>query len=386
MTATLATLVLAVAYLAASCAQSNSFQGSSTKKVTEPAVVPTPTATSAEAHPAASASPPPTIGEPKKDTFPITFTRRKLDIVWAIDNSVSMNEEAAQVRANFGKFITGLAADLDLKLALMSQITGPTAVTLDQDAVSKGHLQLNTPVGSSNALAILAAAGCPEKDTSFNALPNPAVGSVTTIANELLVYSQFTPLSICGRPFEQKDPFDKFSPTRHYLMESPEVVVSSRGRLAGFFRPDATRVYVIVTDDDAGMVNETNFIDMVMPSANNRRPFVFSFRGIENTGVGCAVAMHGRSYESLATKTGAEVYDICLPDWSVHFKKLAESLQKIANNQFDLSDPKAAIAEVKIDGVALPAEKWRVEGGKLVIDKSAIPDGAKEILVTYKTK
>lgn len=79
----------------------------------------------------------------------------KVDIVWVIDNSASMNEEAAHVRANFANFAQSVSNKSDMRIALISDRgEAGTKVTLP-DLGSRG-LQIDQTVGSTNALSITA--------------------------------------------------------------------------------------------------------------------------------------------------------------------------------------------------------------------------------------
>ena len=294
---------------------------------------------------------------PKTDVFALSFKQRKVDLVWVIDNSGSMVEEVAQVNANFAKFITGVANSGDVKVALLSKDIGPTAVTMPADAVAKGHAQFITNVGSTNLLAIAAAASCAAAETVID----------LTLGTAQVCKQAITPPIVGGRP-----------------LEAPAEVFAAGARLKSFFRPGAARIYVFVTDDNAEGVTAANFVDMVTPTNEGRKPVIFAFRGIASTGVTCQIARPGLAYESLAQNTGGEVFDICLPDWSSQFAKLSQSVEKIANTQFDLSVPGAVIQSVSIDGVALPADKYKIEGGKLIVAQDAVSDKSKEIIVTYK--
>jgi len=361
--------------LAAACSQSSGFQGSSG---TAPSRVPEPLGTASPQVSADSS----VAGVPKHQMITLGSSTPLVDLVWVIDNSQSMDGEAAQVRSNVSKFIASVALSTDLRLALISQSTGPTGVQLGSEAIAKGHLQLETPVGSTNLLAIAAAASCAENQSTFISQANPPVGSIT-VRDDTMVYSKAN-VRVCGRDFDlRNNTFDSTAASRSYLMESPDAVVSSRGRLVSFFRPTATRIYVFVTDDDAGMVNDLNFLELLGAGGKGPRPSVFAFRGIESNAIGCTISMRGRSYETLASRTGAEVYDICLADWSAHFKKLSESVGRIAKVQYDLSEPGLRVEAIKLDGVVLATNLWRVEASRLILSPDALLPQAKELEVVY---
>lgn len=79
-----------------------------------------------------------------------------LDMIWVIDNSGSMNEEAALVRKNFDAFLTVLNKSTNFRLLLVSQQgTSGTAVSIPSSFDSATHKQINQRVESNDGPQLL---------------------------------------------------------------------------------------------------------------------------------------------------------------------------------------------------------------------------------------
>lgn len=290
------------------------------------------------------------------ETFSLGFERSAIDMVWVIDNSGSMSEEAAQVRANFSKFISTLGGATNLKVALISRKTGATGVDLSTLSTSASNVQEDVVVFSNNPLAILASAICPKQDAPADT----------------------TQLNVCGRDFSAATAADKRRVT------NSNSIYTVSGKLAGFFRPKAKRVFVTVTDDDAVLVNDTNFLDLVTPHLTDQ-PFMFSFRGVaSNAATGCGIAAPGLSYDRLSQATAGAAYDICDADWSQHFEKLTDSVESIATTTFTLSQTNIEVIAVRIDGVEIARDLYEVNGGTLTVKPEAFQGQQKNIDVVYR--
>ena len=116
---------------------------------------------------------------------------QKLDMVWVIDNSGSMSEEAEQVRINFERFSNSLENKGDFKLALISKTEGSNSspimgrfrpvglpyVELSQNMKNKGHIQIDYPVGSTNLLVALAYKQAAKNDKTKQSMWRYFIGS-----------------------------------------------------------------------------------------------------------------------------------------------------------------------------------------------------------------
>ena len=307
-------------------------------------------------------------GQPGSESFDLELRESLLDVVWFIDNSGSMSEEAQQVRVNFDRFIDSVADQTNLKVGLVSTDSpvglSDTSVKLSPEALAKGHKQITTRIGSTNSLAIAAAASCAAADTSLVLSPTD---------RNLLEYMD-TGSKICGIDAFSYTPgfLDQYSENGDWIEQSDSIVgEGSRGSLSDFYREGATQIFVFVTDDDAEAVNEVNFLSGFEQSVPNIKPVVYSFSGLSSSN--CDIARVGTAYEALAAATKGKNFDICAPDWTEQFKELGTSVVSKANSKFVLSaDPAEGSIEVFLDGVQLNQEAYTVSGKEIVVDEEIL--------------
>lgn len=316
-----------------------------------------------------------------RESFPLQSTTRELDLVWVIDNSGSMNLEAAQVRDNFTRFMTTVSEKANLKIALISSSTDQNYVTLDQTAINQGHVQIDAEVASTDALVLASAATCPQDQTQGDKICNKKVSELSSAPN------------IGGINVGE--------------LLSPSLALV-KGQLSGFYRPQAAKVFVIVSDDNAQIVDSNNFIDMVRPHVGE--PSVFGFVAIKEdandgttttvekdengnvinkqttttSGNGCVAAI-GTHYLELASQTGGEVYDICETDWQEHFAKLSKDVNTIVQSQFILKTTSVAIEEVLMDGVPLTKDQYTFDGQKITLVPGVVGPSNQTLEVVART-
>ncbi len=265
-----------------------------------------------------------------KEIFKYTAEKNPVDIVWLIDTSRSMVEECANVRSNFDSFINSLEANNDIKVALVASSNDPTGlglqVKLSDSAKQRGHIQIDSVVSSNDPLYALSVISCSSADAS----------------------------SLCGNPIsgvnQSKGPL-AFNP-------------SNRGALLNFYRPNSKKVFIIVTDDDALKVTHDNLFSF-LPQTHQGATF-FSFVSkqgttaeklrelIENPNItGDELPqVKGSSYINLAKSSGGEAYDIYDSNWSKHFDTLKNSIEDIANAEFQL-DGLNKLISVSLEGAKL---------------------------------
>lgn len=109
----------------------------------------------------ATPSPTPDSNMPEyNEQFKVTFSSESapMDMVWVIDNSGSMSQEAAAVRKNFDAFLTVLNKTTNFRLLLLSATTASSpnyGVTIPSTFDPAKHLQIDFAVGSTNGPALL---------------------------------------------------------------------------------------------------------------------------------------------------------------------------------------------------------------------------------------
>jgi hypothetical protein len=279
-----------------------------------------------------------------------------VDVVWVIDNSGSMSEEAANVRNNFQNFVNSLGAKSDLHLALLSsksQIGRGTSVSLPEVSNSTTKMvQVDHPVGSTNALAIAALASCakPEKGA---------------------IIAKPSTKAVCGQEINEN-------------IEAFSSISSFSGKLVDFFRKESKKVFVVVTDDNARGVDATNFRTVMANGSAGKEFTLFAFRGTKSKN-NCNVASPGMAYEQLAKETGGEVFDICDTDWSENFDKLTAGIVKIANVGYKIKQQGVKkVLSIAIDGKVIEVGKYTVSGQDISFADGILVPGQKTIEVKFQ--
>lgn len=376
---------------------SSSFSGSTEKKDASP---PPPPVTSKPPVPEAPAPPPPP-GNPqaprlKTLNFDVATHVTPIDIVWIIDNSPSMAAVIAVIQEQFDLYMEKQLARPDeaIRFALLSAGSTPGArfnlgVSLPDSAVAAGHVQVNVPVGSTNSLALAAAASCEVSATDLSAATIQGViahsGTITLCGQEVTLGPSPFPEgdSIFGGIFNGGG-IDRQAVYK--ILEGPAQVESARGRLLDFHRENAHRVYMFVTDDDSGAVSDQQFLPM-LAAAGVQRPLIYAIRGTPDrvrpegtlpTGGddACSVTAAGQSFDRLVTATGGEAFDICGREWP-DLEGMTRMLKRAVQNTFPLNLPAGArVKRVLLDGQPLGPGLWSLNGGILTVDPEAARQGS----------
>lgn len=222
-----------------------------------------------------------------------TSTPMPMDMVWVVDNSGSMAQEVAQVRANILKFVANVEAKSDLRISVLSTDSGAYGLSFDSVKVGNDFLQVKSSVGSFNLLNALTAASC--------------AADQLTLAKSAESGQKLVPTKLCGKEVADVSK----GGTEDRFLES------FAGTLVDRLRPEAQKVFVFVSDDNAvGEVDASNFFNYTGFEA--KLTHVYAFIGQEKK-TGCAIARKGERYIELAAKTGGETFDICEEDWSANF-------------------------------------------------------------------
>ena len=309
-------------------------------------------------------------------SFNLELRETELDIVWVIDNSASMAQEAQQVRNNFDGFINSINQQASLKLALISldQPTLNTSVTLSDQAKAAGHTQLDIRVGSTNMLAIAAAASCDAAMTNLIQGEQTRNGTLHIGAGS----------SICGASsfsFSAEPPRYASQDIAGDFLEGYAAVEAAKGGLKSFFRPDSSKVFVFVSDDEAETINGANFLSSLENDAGKIKPIVYSFSGLSSSS--CAIARAGAAFTSLSQVTGGQSFDICQQDWSNQFSELQSAIVKKANAQFTIEkEPNPESIQVKFNDKLLEAGEFSVNGRVITIEESILSDATEKDSIT----
>lgn len=270
-----------------------------------------------------------------QESFLTSGSAGKVDVVWYVDQSGTMNGETENVQRNFATFMNEVSTLADTRIALVAQRSGSNSISITP--VENKVIQVDQFVDSHDALTI-------------------AINTFVPEGGNL-------PAGV-----KKKDSISK---------------------LASFFRADVPAVIVVVTDDDAKGVTSANFEEHAR-STLGKVPKVFSFRSKDESVFkdeeGCQKGnSFGVSYEKLATSTGGEAFDICEPDWSNNFEKLKQGIAKAAQNSFPLKKIPSKLTEVKVNGAVLAPSAYSISGNLVSVKPEALPvSGEVKIDVTYQ--
>jgi hypothetical protein len=305
----------------------------------------------------------------KVERFPLASkTSRIVDMIWIIDNSGSMTDEIELVRQNFGSFVAGIAEFSDLNLGLVTAATAQDrrrGIDLHFLAPNIRSQQFTYNVGSTNLLSLLAAGICDSNSTE--------------ITNSSSLSSEGT---ICGTPVSE-------------WMESSTTIHAIRGQLKSFFRENSKKVFVVVTDDDAIGIDNTNFLNILNAQMPQQEIYLFGFVGLTENGAitnpnptpgvrTCSVANVGKAYLDLATRTNGKSFDICQDNWSGHFSELTKNVENIVNTEFTLNTSKSFnLIEILVDGKLLPEHTFNIQNNRIVILDRSLVQGAQTLEVKY---
>lgn len=218
------------------------------------------------------------------------------DIIWVVDNSLSMEEEVAAVSSNLNRFATFITdSGIDAQVVMISN---------DDPTVGDGKYHVCVPP----PLSATAAGVCP---------------TGRDVDGERYYHERFTIEGVSG------------SNTRtNALTAIAERYPNYRSRL----RPGATTHIVVVSDDDSAITAADFDARLAALSPGFlRRPIVHSIvtrdsTELESNTDGCVVAgcpcgyRVGTEYLGLSAATGGTVQSICTADWRPVFDAIAAAV------------------------------------------------------------
>lgn len=230
------------------------------------------------------------------------------DVVWAIDNSGSMREEMEFVRTNMNSFSQQISqSGIDVHIVLLSDV-------LDADAASTP-----TPVAGMGG-------GGPG-------------GGGGRRRNGLCIDM---PLGSGSCPEDSKPPSYLHVPRNVGSQNALDIIVMSYPEWKAQMRPNATKSFVVITDDDAlqkvdplGLFGPT----MVPTAAERSASFVSMVKALDPTGFAAfkahaiysfsmcpQAAAIGTVYSELVKTTGGLAGDLCQQDFKPVFDELARGI------------------------------------------------------------
>jgi hypothetical protein len=272
-----------------------------------------------------------------------SYSVKPLDIVWVIDNSGSMGEEAAHVRTNLAAFLGVVQTGTALRMALISaKGNSGTNVSIPAGAeLNPNFLHIEKTVGSTDPVQIAASALCPSQPSATSKCKDSKITSYTDV----------------------------------------------RSKLLNFLRPDSKKVFVFVTDDESNLPAAT-FISVFKEAFPGETPTTFGFVGLGASSP--CQARAGTVYKSLADLTGGAVFNICDASWTSRFATLAENVVKLASDEIKLP---AAVLEafstgkiltVEVGGRLMHAAQYVIENGIIKFDPEAVAGiESAQVRITY---
>jgi hypothetical protein len=194
------------------------------------------------------------------------------DIIWVVDQSGSMNQETQYVQAKNNDFVSLISAsNIDYRVTMIATPSGTNAICVPG------------PLGG---------ASC-GNNTSFR-LVNQRIGS----------------------------------------KDGPSLAVSKYGLYSDFLRPDATKHFVFVTDDNSSMsaASFTSAVNALQPAGmfdNFKVHAIYAYgNGLSTgcTGPFGSGAATGTVYTTLVTNTGGARGVICNDDWMQVFNDITQAV------------------------------------------------------------
>ncbi|MGE0173734.1 MAG: hypothetical protein AB7T49_13135 [Oligoflexales bacterium] len=335
------------------------------------------------------------VGEdgPLTKEFVLHDRGTSVDMIWVLDNSDTMESEVAQVNKNFGAFIRALrSSKLDVRVGMLSceNATAKTCINLPEE--DKAFItKKSSGVGSWDGLSIFASAVCEKSRTSLEVydeietngpVDEHSDGSVSSTSQKKM--TKLYKGEICGEPYDTKV-INTGIPGTPILYVSTTRVISMAGFFQdGFLRNDSKKVFVFVTDDNPIAFQAARFgpaMDKQFGAGNHR---LFAFAGKSSSP--CQIARVGHDFESLAAKSGGEVFDICASDWTAHFEKLKDGIRETVDPAFKVESKTIEIQSVTLNGRKLKVEEYSLKEGTVILASSVVYNEGDKLVVTYVLK
>lgn len=302
------------------------------------------------------------------ETFNSGTSNKKIDFTWIIDNSASMSNEIATVRNNMANFANRISQYADLKMAVISAKdstanpgnkyqSSPYYINLE-DANLPNHIpsqQVNSLVKSTDALILGALALCPS--------------------------SGLNPNSWCAK-FQAEKRDDANRDVNAYKSGAfwNDVYKPTISSLKDFLREQSHKVFVIVTDDNAGSqhadhfhIKTNNFLDAYNSRFPNAQPVVYSIIQPKASNPNCNTHNQGTEYIKLSNLTGGGVFDICESNWGPFFDEMLDGIETLAKTSFPLATVNIIdILSVKIYNPSNPSAKRELFPGEYILNNRTL--------------
>ncbi|MBN2493147.1 MAG: hypothetical protein JXR96_01045 [Deltaproteobacteria bacterium] len=283
-------------------------------------------------------------GDVQRDSF-VQKAAAKIDILWVVDNSRSMQEEQDNLAGNFDEFIGIIES---------SQVDYQIGVTSTDMDTHGGRLQGNPKIIVPG----------PDAETYFR--NNIHVG-MAGAGDEQGIMAAYMALS--------------------------EPLISTDN--AGFLRADAALAMIFVSDEDDHSFGKISFyrrfFEQIKTVGNENRVMAAAIvgdqpDGCSNPQTGQAAA--GTRYHMLAQQVGGNIGSICSEDFGQTLTEMGLTVAGL-DRKFFLSDsnPDADSIEVRVGGELIDQDwetGWFFEDGAISFNGSYVPLPGETIEVSYK--
>ncbi|MCO5113455.1 MAG: hypothetical protein M9899_04690 [Bdellovibrionaceae bacterium] len=307
-------------------------------------------------------------------TFEQTTVRKKVDILFVVDNSTSMARDQANISVQFQNFISSIER-ADYRIGFIN--TDASAVGYDDHEGFHGNLKAVGPAG--------------EKYLA------PNMSNLPLLFSRAILNQVDSPCTATGAECDEE-------PMRAVM----KAIEKRNTANAGFFRPGASFVPIILTDEDelstglAGATQPLEFLDYVKRSLNLHAEDITGFviaippgdsacltaqRKESRSGTG---ANYGTLVWSLASLSGGFGVSICHPNFGSELKKVSQYLETRLLYQSILLDPppaKASSIKVSVRDARgnLIKTDWKLLGGNMLRLIPAPPENS-FVQISYKKK
>ncbi len=256
------------------------------------------------------------------DNFTFGQSARPIDIVFAIDQSGSMNSDIQNVRNNMNSFAKQIAgAKVDYRVTLIATRSS-----------GKNKICIPPPLGGAN---------CAD-NTRFKQI-DKYVGSHSALSN----------------------------------------IVQNISTIEGFMRPGSVRRFVVVTDDEAKGTTSTTFHAFLKARTGYKDYKFHSIVALVDKG--CA-ADDGKHYIALSNWTGGIKVHICSANYGAVFTQLAQEAKTASSELTLKKTPVKGTIKVTFNGKpSTEGKQWTFDAANnKVVLKQPYPQNGAKIKVCYE--
>jgi hypothetical protein len=285
----------------------------------------------------------------------------KLDLLWVVDNTPSMDVNRASLEANVGEFLKTLdARGVDYQIGVTTTGIDPVSATQVKQCpggARGGEAGRFFPADHSTPRIVT-----PSTPNRAQVLAqNVAVGGCNMVQQGL----RAAWLALVAPNIDNAD--------------NPYTPQPADGNL-GFFRDDASLAVIVVSNQDDQSPNSVAWYVSALPQVKPKTPMTFS--AIVGPPSGCPSAVQpGTRYLEVVKALGGVSASVCASDWSQSLRGIADGLFR-SRDTFPLEAPAdPASLTVTLNGQATTA--WTYDAAKQVLVFQTPPSPGTAIEIDY---